>query len=388
MPDKATYIIGYPQLVMAAVLQPTYKGADDKIDRSIEGFIQTNPALLCVIDSSDKIIKASNSFFKALGYSTSEFSVISTHELDYASSALSLTQTVASCRKHGVVNGSEIAIKKKDGTALVGIAFGSTWKDENEKIICGIAIIEESHFPDRSRDKEIISELRKRENLKDQFIAVASHELRTPIQPLLGLAVLAKRGKINQEEAWDKVLKESRRLQQLANDILDVSRIESESITYNMEKIRLAEIVEHVAGVQKYLETDEVSLKLEVDEEARTAVCEVDRARITQAIMNIVGNAMKFTKKGEVLIRAKVDGSRGIFDVIIKDSAGGIPESVMSALFGRFVTAKVGEDESHGSGLGLYIANSVVSAHKGIIYVCNCDSGATFVVRLPLCHSA
>lgn len=373
---------------MPAVLQPTYKGADDKIDRRIEGFIQTNPALLCVIDSSDKIIKASDSFFKALGYSTSEFSVISTHELDYASSALSLTQTIASCRKHGAVSGSEIAIKKKDETALMGIAFGSTWKDENEKIICGIAIIEESHFPDHSRDKEIISELRKRENLKDQFIAVASHELRTPIQPLLGLAVLAKRGKINQEEAWDKVLKESRRLQQLANDILDVSRIESESITYNMEKIRLAEIVEHVAGVQKYLETEGVSLKLEVDEEARTAICEVDRARITQAIMNIVGNAMKFTKKGEVLIRAKVDENRGIFDIIIKDTAGGIPESVMSALFGRFVTAKVGEDESHGSGLGLYIAKSVVSAHKGIIYVCNCDGGATFVVRLPLCQSS
>jgi hypothetical protein len=388
MPDKATYMIGYPQLVMAAVLQPTYKGADDKIDRSIQGFIQTSPALLCVIDSNDKIIKSSDSFLKALGYNTLEFSIISTHDLDYTSNASSLTQTVTSCRKHGAVNGSSIAIKKKDGNALAGIAFGSTWKDENEKLICGIAIIEESHFPDDGRDKEIISELRRRENLKDQFIAVASHELRTPIQPLLGLAVLAKRGKINQEEAWDRVLKESRRLQQLANDILDVSRIESESITYNMEKIRLAEIVEHVAGVYKYMETEEVSLKLEMDEEARTSLCEVDRARITQAFMNIVGNAMKFTKKGEVLIRAKVERNRGIFDVIIKDTAGGIPESVMPSLFGRFVTAKVGEDESHGSGLGLYIAKSVVSAHKGIIYICNCDGGTTFVVRLPLCQSA
>src|SRR2546428_8905479 len=78
-------------------------------------------------------------------------------------------------------------------------------------------------------------DLKKKELLQDEFIAVASHELRTPIQPILGFALLARKGLMSEEEAWDGVLEEARKLQHLANDILDVSRIESATLKYDMK---------------------------------------------------------------------------------------------------------------------------------------------------------
>lgn len=356
---------------------------------NMEGLLRTSPVLVCVVGSDDRLIETSASFAAALGYASSELSGRAASDFDCpATGTLSLTQTIASCRNQETLNGSAIAIRRKDGSILRGIALASAWKDGNGNPACGVIVIEESCLPNVKRDAEIISELRRKQDLKDEFIAVASHELRTPIQPILGLALLAKRGKINQDEAWDRVLKESRRLQQLANDILDVSRIESATLKYKMEKILLAEIVEHVVGVQKSSATADVVLKLDIGEEARNTECEADRARMTQVLMNIVGNAMKFTKKGEVLVQAKVDTKRGYYDIIVKDTAGGVPESILPKLFGKFNTQKVGEDESHGSGLGLYIARSIVAAHKGAIYVCNDNEGATFVVRLPLGPSA
>jgi signal transduction histidine kinase len=278
-------------------------------------------------------------------------------------------------------------LRKKDGGSVEGVVLSWKWQSPDDGAVCAIAIVDPSFIPEIKKDAEIISELRRKESLKDEFIAVASHELRTPIQPMLGLALLAKRGKISQDEAWERVLKEARRLQQLANDILDVSRIESGSLGYKMEKIRLAEIVEHVVGVNKASEKEDLQLKLSIEEDAASIECELDRARITQALMNVVGNAMKFTKKGEVLIEVKLDKKHARCDLVVSDTAGGIPEAMMPILFTKFSTRKVGEEESHGSGLGLYITKAIVNAHKGVIYACNNEKGATIVIRLPISQS-
>src|SRR4029078_1318596 len=108
-----------------------------------------------------------------------------------------------------------------------------------------------------------------KEQLKNEFIAIASHELRTPIQPLLGFALLAKKGKITQDAAWDGVPREARRLQQLASDILDVSRIESSSLMYKMEKVRINDLLEGVTNSEKTNLTKEVDLILSVDEASK-----------------------------------------------------------------------------------------------------------------------
>ena len=94
-------------------------------------------------------------------------------------------------------------------------------------------------------------ELKQKEKLKDEFINVASHELRSPIQPILGLAGLAKKGKINQELAWDVILRQARKLDQLANDILDVSRIESGNLSCKMDRVSINDIILEVMAGSK-----------------------------------------------------------------------------------------------------------------------------------------
>jgi signal transduction histidine kinase len=228
-------------------------------------------------------------------------------------------------------------------------------------------------------------ELKLKEELKNEFIAIASHELRTPIQPLLGFALLAKKGKITQDAAWDGVLREARRLQQLANDILDVSRIESSSLLYKMEKVRINDLLEGVADSERTNLTKDVTLSLVVDEAGKELEVELDRSRITQVLANIVGNAIKFTQKGSIKIEGRTFLDKNKIEVKISDTGGGIPEYVLPKLFGKFVTKSVGETNKNGTGLGLFICKAIISAHGGEICAYNNPGGgATFMIALPI----
>jgi PAS domain S-box-containing protein len=353
----------------------------------MEAFLTTTPLWFCLVGSDNRVVSTSIAFSNAVGYAPGELKGADVSILEPVDRSFSVGTTVKSCRDGMPIRGSRIYLRKKDGGSVEGVVLSWKWQSSDDSAICAIAIVDPSFIPEIKKDAEIISELRRKESLKDEFIAVASHELRTPIQPMLGLALLAKRGKISQDEAWERVLKEARRLQQLANDILDVSRIESGSLGYKTEKIRIVEIVEHVVGVNKAYENENLQLRLSIDEDATLIECELDRARITQALMNVVGNAMKFAKKGEVLVEVKLDKKHARCDLVISDTAGGIPEAMMPILFTKFSTRKVGEDESHGSGLGLYITKAIVNAHKGVIYACNNEKGATVVIRLPISQS-
>jgi signal transduction histidine kinase len=103
-------------------------------------------------------------------------------------------------------------------------------------------------------------------------------------------------------------------------------------------------------------------------------------------LINIIGNAVKFTSRGDVTVEAKADVKNRRYDIIISDTGGGVPEDIMSNMFKKFVTKSVREAEKHGSGLGLYISKAIVTAHKGVIYLYNNEKGATFVIRLPLAY--
>lgn len=135
-------------------------------------------------------------------------------------------------------------------------------------------------------------ELKRKERLKDEFINIASHELKSPIQPILGLAGLALKGKINQEEAWGVTLRQARKLEQLANDILDVSRIESGNLSCKMDKVRINDIILDVVGAAKLNPnlSERVILHTKLDTPIEIVA---DKLRITQVLGNIIGNAAK-----------------------------------------------------------------------------------------------
>ncbi|HZT34976.1 MAG TPA: HAMP domain-containing sensor histidine kinase, partial [Nitrososphaera sp.] len=258
--------------------------------------------------------------------------------------------------------------------------------DQGDLVGCSIALVDETDIYRSKKDIEKANEeLKLKEQLKNEFIAIASHELRTPIQPLLGFALLAKKGKVTQDAAWDGVLREARRLQQLANDILDVSRIESSSLMYKMEKVRINDLLEGVADSERANLAKDVTLDLVVDEAGKELEVELDRSRITQVLTNLVGNATKFTQKGIIKIEGKTFFDKNKFEIKISDTGEGIPEYILPKLFEKFVTKNVGDNNKNGTGLGLFISKAIVTAHNGEISVhSNAGSGAIFSVVLPI----
>jgi signal transduction histidine kinase len=229
-------------------------------------------------------------------------------------------------------------------------------------------------------------DFRKRDKLKDEFIAVASHELRTPIQPIIGYAFLAKKGKVSQEEAWDAVLKEARRLQQLANDILDVSKMDSGNIVYFMDNDKINSLLVSIADSVKNVLPPNVSISVEFDEAETDLEIWIDRSRITQLISNLLNNAMKFTERGRIRILSKALHNENKIEINVIDTGRGISDEMMPMLFQKFATRGHGNVQNNkGTGLGLYLCKAIVHGHNGDISAFNnSEGGATFVITLPI----
>jgi signal transduction histidine kinase len=231
-------------------------------------------------------------------------------------------------------------------------------------------------------------ELKSLDRLKDEFINIAAHELRTPIQPILTLTEII-RSKIEdtqQRELLDSVIRNANRLHRLTEDILDISRLESQTLKLNKDQFNLSDLISDV--VQDYrnqIEKDDnnITLLYESKKDINFFV-EADRYRITQVISNLLNNAIKFTKEeGTVSVKLekkKEDNQQEVL-VSVKDSGTGIHSDILPRLFSKFATKA-----EKGTGLGLFISRSIVEAHGGKIWgENNIDGkGAKFSFTLPL----
>jgi signal transduction histidine kinase len=228
--------------------------------------------------------------------------------------------------------------------------------------------------------------LKNKEKMQNDFVSIASHELRTPIQPILGYAELASKGKINSADALQVILREGKRLQRLTNDILDVSRIESGRISYEMEKIAINELVSDVVNsLSASVSKDGVRLVTQL-KAPKGLTAYADNIRMRQVLNNVIGNALKFTHKGEVNVHTHYLADKKMVEINITDSGQGIPLEILPNLFGKFVTSNLKIENKQGSGLGLFISKAIVEAHKGTIIAHNNDNGpgATFTIALPI----
>jgi signal transduction histidine kinase len=235
--------------------------------------------------------------------------------------------------------------------------------------------------------KKSNEELKKLDRLKDEFISVASHELRTPIQPILGLSeVLHDKIKdTKQIELIDAIIRNAKRLQQLTEDILDVTKIESQSLKLNKERFNLSELISTIVEEYKNeIGKDNGNIKLVNSIIKDTVIIEADRHRISQVISNLIDNAIKFTKKGTITISIEKKDDWAI--VSIKDTGTGIEPEIMPKLFSKFASKSY-----QGTGLGLFICKSIVEAHGGKIWAENNNNaadgkkgGATFSFTLSI----
>jgi len=232
--------------------------------------------------------------------------------------------------------------------------------------------------------------------MQNEFINVAAHELRTPIQPILGLSqVLQSKIKNNNnkeyQELLDTIVRNAKRLQQLTENILDVTRIESQSLQLKKELLNVNEVILSVLADYRSSSSsnnnikkvhNENNVKITFSSEDDIFIM-ADRSRLYQVFANLLNNATKFTKEGSVAIivqRKKGDVNEEAV-VIIRDTGVGIDPEILPRLFSKFAT----KAETAGTGLGLFISKGIVEAHGGKIWaVNNADGkGATFCFSLP-----
>lgn len=232
--------------------------------------------------------------------------------------------------------------------------------------------------------------LKYQDKMQKEFINVAAHELRTPIQPILALADIL-RSKIKdkeQVELLDVIFRNVKRFQRLSQDILDVTMIESHSLKLNKHVIDLNDLILNVVeDQQKQIQESNPKVKLLYEPEIKaeegkqnSIFVEADRERIIQVILNLLINSMKFTKDGTISISTRVINREVI--VSVKDTGEGIDPIIRPRLFSKFATSS-----SHGTGLGLYISKSVVEAHGGRMWAENnidMGQGAIFYFSLPV----
>jgi signal transduction histidine kinase len=231
-------------------------------------------------------------------------------------------------------------------------------------------------------------QLKNHDQMQKEFINVAAHELRTPIQPVLALSDIL-RSKIKdkeQVELLDVILRNVKRLQRLSQVILDVTMIESHSLKLNKHAIDLNDlIVNIIQDHQNVIQKSDGKVRLEYETEAKgkegkQIFVEADRERITQVIWNLLTNAMKFTKDGTITVSTRVTGREVM--VTVKDTGEGIDPKIQPRLFSKFATSSI-----QGTGLGLYISKSIVEAHGGSMWAENKRDrrgGATFYFSLPV----
>ncbi len=228
-------------------------------------------------------------------------------------------------------------------------------------------------------------QLKINEKLQKEFVNIAAHELRTPIQPILGLTEILKSTTRDTQdhELVDIVYRNAKRLQHLTEDILDVNRIESQSLMLNKERFNLTEmILDAIADTKNQIATEnkDNNLKLEfVDKERQEDIFVVaDKGRISRVISNLLSNAIKFTKEGIITVSTQKKNNE--VHVSIKDTGAGIDAEILTRLFTKFAT----KSETGGTGLGLFISKSIVDAHRGKIWgENNLDGkGATFTFSL------
>ena len=217
---------------------------------------------------------------------------------------------------------------------------------------------------------------------KDDFISIATHELKSPIHPILGFAELAKTGIMSNDEAWDGVVEMATQLQNLIGVILDANHIDRQSLKLSFSEINLKSIITQKVMISKASPDCMVPIVSELGDDM---IISGDEVRLGEVFQNLLNNSVKFTETGLIKVSGYVDKSNNEVLLRFSDTGKGIPKDVENHIFDKFVT-KNSDSQKPGTGLGLFVSKGIIESHGGKIYANNnfLENGTTFTIILPI----
>jgi signal transduction histidine kinase len=234
-------------------------------------------------------------------------------------------------------------------------------------------------------------ELKVHDKMQKEFINIASHEIKTPLQAILSASQLLQMYPERQKKFTSAIQRNAIRLQRLSNDILDVAKIESRSLRLKKELLDLNELISNIIEDYKtIIAKDNQNVKLYFNPSQYALFVEADKERIGGVISNLLNNAIKFTKQGEIFVSTEKKDNNNSNNpyalVTVKDTGEGIDPEILPKIFSKFITKSF-----EGLGLGMYIAKNIVEAHDGKIWTDNNNNnnkngnrGAIFYFTLPV----
>jgi signal transduction histidine kinase len=239
-----------------------------------------------------------------------------------------------------------------------------------------------SMFESLWSQNELYERLKVHDRMQREFINIASHEIRTPTQAVLGFSQLLEQNPKNKDEIIHALRRNADRLQRLSNDILDVTRIESQTLKLIKEKVDINEIILNVINDVGNQIRNPNKLNISFSQLKDPIYVEADKLRLCQVLVNLLSNAIKFTREGTISIKTDmINNNNGELVISITDEGTGIDPAIMSRLFTKFATRS-----NVGTGLGLYISRNIIESHGGKVWAeNNMDrKGATFSFSLPI----
>ena len=310
------------------------------------------------------------------------------------------------------IDGFEVCrrLKADAKTAEVPIIF-ITAEDETHRVVMGFDVGGIDYIKKPFRDREVLARVRTHLNVdrltrelsdkngeleranaqiqvvsdrKSQFVANLSHELRTPINAIIGFnrMVLRKEGeKLSDQHRQNlgKALDAANNMLEMINDLLDLSKIEAGKMEISAQRVDVGTLVKSCCAEIEPLVHDGVSLRFQVDDR-QWRVCS-DRAKLRQILINLLSNAAKFTGAGSIDVRASVDG--GALRFVVADTGIGIPEEALESIFDEFKQAST-TATGKGTGLGLPITRATAQLLGGSVHVASqVGKGSTFTVTIP-----
>jgi len=247
----------------------------------------------------------------------------------------------------------------------------------------------ESVFELLWNERMSVEELKKADRMQKEFISIAAHELKTPIQAILGMSSLLKYYPERTDEVLEVISRNAIRLQRLSTNILDATRIESQTLKLEKEQFDICELIPATIEDFKERFKDNINNKVELlyanDANLKNnnpIILEADKERIIQVISNLLSNSIQFTNQGYISLNIFADNNSNEVIITVRDTGTGINPEILPRLFSKFVTRS-----QKGTGLGLFISKSIIEAHGGKIWAENNTldgQGTIFCFTLPL----